>query len=332
LTPLLFALALAQAPADFTASELVGPKAARERDVVEFTLRVRNTGQSRPTYQYLAIDLPPSGLLASAPAGLAFDAGARRFEGPLDVEPGGEQEVRFALIAAPDSAGSRISPMATIRAEPGGTVLHASTEIEARRRPGEIVAIGGGVQVTRAGAWVLGFLAAGALFVLACVAAASWSGRFATRAAAAAFVTLIASGFLAIFAGLAREDHHLMNGYREASCTILDGGGRAQTETRRGRTSTTWSPHLAVRFDRDGRPAFGAGFDSPSRVRVGGRAALGEALDAFEVGSIHPCWYDPEDPARIVVRRGPGAAYFFAVLPLGLLAVGLAMLRSALRR
>ena len=32
-----------------------------------------------------------------------------------------------------------------------------------------------------------------------------------------------------------------------------------------------------------------------------------------------PRWFDPLDPAHAIVVRGPGGAYLFALLPLGLL-------------
>jgi hypothetical protein len=61
------------------------------------------------------------------------------------------------------------------------------------------------------------------------------------------------------------------------------------------------------------------------------RAGAGSVFERFPVGSEHPCWYDRHDPKTVVLVRGPGGAYFFALLPLPVLALGLSMLRRRRR-
>ena len=54
-------------------------------------------------------------------------------------------------------------------------------------------------------------------------------------------------------------------------------------------------------------------------------------FERFAVGSTHACWYDPQDPETVVLVRGPGGAYFFALLPIPVLLIGLGGLTGARR-
>ncbi len=323
---------LAQAGPDFTRSEFAGPAQARERDVVEYVLTVRNTGDAPSGYLEAVVALPRLALRVSGD--LPYAADDRAFQGPLSLAPGEEKVLRFRAVAAVGSYGTLLSPMATIRAVPGGTVLHASTEIGARREPNELMSVGGGLALTRVGAQVLAFLVAVPLFMIGALVWAWRGGRKPPLLAVlrSAFGVMVSVGFLLIFVGLAFEDLRLLRDYREASCEVLDSSARISTEqTRRGDTQATFAPVLAVRFKDDGEERIGTGFDGPSRLRIGGGAALEKELAGLQIGRPVTCWYDPADPARIVVKRGFGGAYLFALLPLGLLALTLGMLRAAAR-
>jgi hypothetical protein len=72
----------------------------------------------------------------------------------------------------------------------------------------------------------------------------------------------------------------------------------------------------------DGQPMVSTGFDTGSRASIGG---LGGALAEFShwpIGGTVPCWFDPAHPADVVVIRGFGGAYFFALFPLPLFVYG----------
>ena len=47
----------------------------------------------------------------------------------------------------------------------------------------------------------------------------------------------------------------------------------------------------------------------------------------WKVGDRVPCWFDPDNVNDVIVVRGFGGAYVFAVLPLALLALGVYSLR-----
>ncbi len=327
----------ARAQAEFGNSSLSAPAEARELDPVEFVLTLRNTGFEPPVSFEAHVTLPPSGLFVSASPGLRFDPAERSLAGSPRVGPGQAVELRFTLLAAPQSDGTLLSPMASLRSYPaGGTTLHASVAVGPRRRPGELVPLLGPFQATRAGLAVLAFLAVAAagLGAAGLVAAARRrAGRRAASPVAAirgAAAVVVAAGFLAIFAGLARDDARLFSHYREAVCTVTDGAGRAQLSRSGQKTTVTVAPAVAVRFELQGRQVFGAGFDGPTRLGIGGGEALARALEPFATGAVVPCWYDPDDPARVVVRRGPGGAYLFALFPLPVLLLGLWQLRRGL--
>jgi len=80
----------------------------------------------------------------------------------------------------------------------------------------------------------------------------------------------------------------------------------------------------------DGRETFSSGFDTGSRLGIGGQGGRTEELNAWTVGAGVPCWYDPADPLDVVVLRGFGGAYLFALLPLPVFLLGVAGLRHAL--
>lgn len=305
---------------DWSTSSLECPATVRERDVLRCTLTVRRGAVDRfdePAGTEWTVTLPDKALFAEvdAESGATFDPERRVLQGQALIAPAGVQAVRFSLVAAPETDGTRL----TVRASVAGaetTYLSATTEAEARRRPGETTAIGP-VAVTSAGLWVMGFLATGPIFIGGC----ALLGGARPGVLGLAVAAWVAAGFLLVFAALAREDARLLSDYREAACVVTDTGLHTRTSGQ-GRHATNISePFVAVRFEVAGRTTFGTGFDSGSHLRVGGGTWPGRELAAFGPGAAVPCWYDPEDPARAIVVRGPGGAYLFGLLPLGLLAL-----------
>lgn len=305
---------------DWSTSSLDCPATVRERDVVRCTLTLRRGAVDRfdePAGTEWTVTLPPQALFAEVETGAeaTFDPERRVLQGQALIAPAGVQAVRFSLVAAPETDGSRL----TLRASVAGadtTYLSATTEVDPRRRVGETTALGP-VAVTSAGLWVLGFLATGPIFIGGC----ALLGGPRPGVLGLAVAAWVASGFLLVFAALAREDARLLSDYREAACVVTDTGLHTRTSGQ-GRHATNISePFVAVRFELAGTTTFGTGFDSGSHLRVGGATWPGRELEAFGPGAEVPCWYDPEDPARAIVVRGPGGAYLFGLLPLGLLAL-----------
>jgi hypothetical protein len=146
---------------------------------------------------------------------------------------------------------------------------------------------------------------------------------------------MIASGFLVYFAALAYQDWRVYGDYRETRCTVF--GSEIQSFEHRSRSgdrerSESFRPVFAVRYLVDGVETFSSGYTTPSAVNFNSRAGAGSVFERFAIGSAHTCWYDPQDPKTVVLVRGPGGAYFFALLPIPVLLIGLDGLTGARRR
>jgi hypothetical protein len=149
---------------------------------------------------------------------------------------------------------------------------------------------------------------------------------------------VIAVGFLSIFAGMAYDDWRTVSAFQQSSCTILDSRIRVETSesstSTQGRrtTNTSYEPLLAMRYTADGREVIGTGYSTGSRLSIGRGASTIREADQFKIGAQVPCWFDPQDPARVMVLPGFGGAYFFALLPMLLLSAGAYALFSRGRR
>lgn len=306
-------------PPEGSRSSLNCPASVRERDLLLCTLTIERAavdGSDGPVDTAWTVNLPPTALVAdvhaSDDADTTFDPERRVLRGRAAVPPGGVKTVPFRLIAAPETDGTRLTVRASIDAQPP-TYLVSTTEVEARRGP-DAAGRAGGLQVTPAGLWVLGFMLTGPVFIGAC----AWRAGARPGVLGLAVAAWAATGFLMVFGAMARHDARLWFDYREATCTVTDTGAHTRTSGQ-GRLATNLStPFVALQFDDGGQRRVGVGFDSGSHLRAGSDAWPPRGLHAFGPGATVPCWYDPQDPAHAIVVRGPGGAYLFALLPLGL--------------
>ena len=85
---------------------------------------------------------------------------------------------------------------------------------------------------------------------------------------------------------------------------------------------------FAVRYPVDGVETFSTGYTTASAFNFNTRASAGSVFDRFAIGTTHPCWYDPQDTRTVVLVRGPGGAYIFALLPIPVLLIGMSVLRG----
>jgi hypothetical protein len=116
------------------------------------------------------------------------------------------------------------------------------------------------------------------------------------------------------------EAKRVLLDYEETRCTVLDRRLFPQTSTvasrgsGRSRTSTSWAPHLALRYDTNEGERISEGF-------AAGLTNAGDLRD-FAFGQDYACWYDPEAPRRVVVRRNLGPAWFGLMMLPMLFALG----------
>ncbi len=137
---------------------------------------------------------------------------------------------------------------------------------------------------------------------------------------------------------MAWRDYRVLYDWRETTGTII--GRRVVTQTvassqrlssgesSETRTSDVRKPEFAVRYKVEGREVLSTGYDTGSSLRTGGgQAQLEKEFREWTVGAQVPCWYDPQQPTDVVVKRGFGGAYLFALLPLMPFLIGVSILR-----
>lgn len=344
----------AVAAPDFSTSTItVEPAAPLEADVVTFTLRLRNSGADDAGWVYVAIEWPLMGFLVDATGveGAEIDHAARAITlSQLPLPAGGEHRVTLRVLAPRDSGGDALSLALRMSHFDSRTDYYdrATVTIDTRvADPGIQV---GGVRVTRAGVVVFGVLAGGLLLWLVLRGIASTRPRRHTRGgagvvaarvgpdAAAAAIT-IAVGFWTFFGAMAWRDYQSLS-WPATTCTILGGRLSAEattataTRTASGapRDTSVYVPVLGLKYMVEGRETFSSGYDTGSRLGIGGRGGSAEELARWHVGAETPCWYAPGDPLDVVVRRGFGGAYVFALLPLPVFWIGLVAARASVSR
>ena len=321
--------AVAAAP-DFAQTTITAePAKPLEGDVVTFSVAIRNSGDQDSPNTQVTITLPHEGMYVgfSGLEGAAYDRDARAISGTLPIPVSGEARVSFRIVTLRDSGGHVLSPMVKVsNLYLGATdqIIHAEIDIDTRPSTSGIPI--GGVRIAPAGlALIVVLMLYPLLYVLV--------GRRVGHGPVMAIV--IAVGFGAIFAGLARRDWASLETWHETTCTIRDSRlregtasstrpGTSTSAARRptGTDTTTYQNVLALEYVADGTSMVSSGFDTGSRLSIGG---LGGALNEFSrwpIGQSVPCWFDPEHPEDVVVIRGFGGAYFFAMLPLPLLVYG----------
>lgn len=341
----------AVAAPDFSASTIaIAPETPLEADLVTFTIRLRNSGPDDAGWVYVAIEWPQMGFLADATGidGAEVDHEARTITlQQLPLPAGGEHRVVVRILAPRDSGGDTLRLSLRMSHFDSGTNHYdtAATTIDTRVSESGVVL--GGLRVNRAAFVVLGVLAFGAILWLVLLALAggrerSGAGRargLASGPTAAAAALTVSVGFFVLFASMAWRDYQSLS-WPETTCTILGGRLSAQATTRSStrpasgtsRDDTSYVPVLGLKYAVDGRETYSSGYDTGSRLGVGGLGGRTAELAQWSVGATTPCWYAPSDPLDVVVLKGFGGAYVFALLPVPVFWLGLAAARGALSR
>jgi Protein of unknown function (DUF3592) len=147
-------------------------------------------------------------------------------------------------------------------------------------------------------------------------------------------------GAMMIAGGMAWRDVQTMTSWKESQATILgrrevvktSKEDRSAAEIRKGiqsRKTTMRKPEFALKYLVDDREVISSGFDTGSSINVGSQIIGKAAIDELVAGKTITCWYDPADPAFVVVRRGfGGACLFYGLLPLPFLCFGFWQLRK----
>jgi hypothetical protein len=335
--------ALAQ-PNFSTSQGVVEPAAPRAGDVVRHVFTITNTGGSVGPV-FISTSLRRGFLIGTegdcAGAGVDSSGDLRWHEGGF--QNGQTLRCTVIVLTRSNAAGTFANVVTEIRVIPSGYFrVEAAAELGNPIDPHAVRV--GPVMMTRAGMVVT------ALFVLLIVGAVVIKLRSRVQAEAPLgqqaprstgivlgswAAVVIALGFLAYFASLAHEDWRIYNDYRETRCTVF--GSEIVSFEHRSRSgdrerSESFKPVFAVRYMVDGVETFSTGYTTPSAMNFNSRAGAGSVFERFAIGATHPCWYNPQDPKTVVLVRGPGGAYFFALLPIPVLLIGLDGLTGARRR
>jgi hypothetical protein len=316
--------------ADAPAARFVAPpRAVMAGQPFDLRFELRNPGAA-VQYSRLVFELPPGFLLAAKPqedcvAQLVPQDRQLVYEGPL--ESGQSAGCSLRLVVVPDTS-THASLHVRVFTPPNTTTGDvAQAEINQPVTPAAVSL--GGFGITHAGLVVLGFVVLAGLLALVQALRRPAAGARAQRhfERAVPFVVLFCLAFLSYFALMAWEDARTLQAWQPARCEVLDANIKhnnaspsSRTAQRNPAAEKVHKPVFSLRYPVAGRTLQSIGFSTDSRLSytVG---EVTELLDDFQRAGSVPCWFDPDAPERVVVLRGFGGAYFFALIPLGVLAL-----------
>ena len=316
---------------DFESSEISSESTSvTEGDVAHFKVVLRNRGDEPAEAVEVIIPFPTMGHLIEVKGldDVRTDHESREVTAKVSLPMNAERMVDLALLTPRDAAGHLLSLTVRIihfhtMAE---TWIHGKVEIDTRARSDGLRI--GGLRVAPAGVLVLGWLLVTGISL-------TLAGRFTRQSDSGRFfgphagvmALMISLGFWMIFAAMGWYDYEVLFHWKETTGEIV---GRRVTlqsvnsnhrlssgATSQSRHSDVAKPEFAVRDIVDGHEVLSSGYDTGSSLRVGGgKAQLEKEFQEWTVGSRVVCWYDPNEPKSMVVKRGFGGAYLFALLPL----------------
>jgi uncharacterized repeat protein (TIGR01451 family) len=320
----------AAAKPDFSKSTIaVDPAAPKEGDVVTFLVHIRNTGDEPAPFTEVEFELPLEAMFVDATGlegltGAKVDPLEKLMAATLDLPPGAGRTFSVRMVIPHDAGGHALIPRLKVRYAHAGVEFYGGGDpVTIDTRVANTGAVFGGIRFHPAAFVLLGVLLLyPALRVLT-------GSRKGTKGPV--LMIVIAVGFLSIFAAMAWHDWRTAYAFPKVSCTVLD--TRMRVNVAESRTSlpkgprreytTNYEPLIALRYLVADREVIGTGYSTSSRLDIGRSETLIRDMDQFKIGAEVPCWYDPSDPTRVVVRPGFGGAYMFVLLPLGLLFLGL---------
>jgi hypothetical protein len=332
-----FAAPLRGAP-DFSQSSIsVSTESPLEADLVRFTLLLKNTGDTAAEPVHFEIEWPLMGFFAGVEGleGAEVDETERTITASLSLPPSSEKVVAVDVLAPRDSGGDALT-LAIHLAHYFSGVEHwdrRTVVVDTRLPDG---ATGGGIRILAAGWWVLAWFAIAALIGLFVLVRMGGGGTRVGWIGVAACLA-VPVGFWMMFAAMAWRDYQVLANWTATTATIVGRRDTSETVTGSRRSSsgasvTTQSeiisPEFALKYEVDGKTVYSTGYDTGSSIRVGGRVRREAEMRDWVRGATIPCWYDPADPRDVVVRRGFGGAYVFALVPLPVFWIGLVLLRK----
>lgn len=285
-------LVLLAAPRFDTSTIAASRSTIQPLETIDYTITIRNTGDVAPSYLRVANPIPTSALFAGGSPDWTFVEADRELSWMGTIPPGATKVLTLSLVTRPESAGLTLANRAALHYDGAFRALDHDLEIDPPPSTNDATLI------------VLAFLGISAVSLFLVRRGAMW-------------MIVISGGFLLFFVDLARRDLRVSSDYAPAQCVVLDSMARYQASqaARSRKPAGTWSPLFALRYATTNGELVSVSFASESRFQLLPR------------GATAPCWYDPEEPKKVVLTRDLGGAYAFALIPLATLALGIAMLR-----
>jgi hypothetical protein len=312
--------------------------------VVTVNVVLRNSGNTASEGTDVRVRFPHNGFLVRIDdlPELKRDDIEREVTAVVEIPAGGEYRFSFDLLASRKEAQHTLSSDVEVRNFLADARLDDVFTIKIGSVPTTAGVVIGGLRFHPAAFWVLGWMVFGGLFFVWLRSRVQWIRnnpkshllpsdvrRFPAFGIVA--LIMIPLAFLMVGAGLAWRDYQTLTSWKETPALILDRREVIRTESRQEpgkprRTSTTRTPEFALKYQAGEREIISSGFDTGTTLHIGGQVLGKAAMDDWVAGKAIPCWYDPADPANVVVRRGFGGAYIFFLLPLPILWFGLRLL------
>lgn len=323
--PILTIGAVAQTPPKFDTSSVTASRSSIvPLETIDYTITIRNSGGSAASYLRVANAIPTSAMFVSASPDWKFIEADRELSWMGNLAPGASKVLRLSLVTRPESAGLTLANRTAIHYDGAYHALDHQLVIDTPPSAGHLLF--GGVRITHAGIVVGCMLALGATLYLAL----RRRGRAGFNTGLA--VIILSTGFIVFFLDLAHRDSRAQARFQQTQCMVLDSMARyVESQSAIARKSVeTWSPLFALRYHTNRGDVVSVGYATASVLQFGRRNPTADALASLPRGATVPCWFDPDDPKQIVLIRHPGGAYWFALIPLVTLIVGIVFLRTRL--
>lgn len=317
--------------------------------VVTVKVTLKNSGDQASERTDLRVRFPSNGFLVRIDElpELKRDDNEREVTAVVSIPAGGEYPLTFDLLASRKEAQHTLSSDIEVRNFLAEARLDTEFSIKISSAPSTAGVVIGGLRFHPAAFWILGWMAFGCLLFVWLRARMQWlrehpksntlpSDIRKLPAFGLVALIMIPTAFLMAGAGMAWRDLQTLTSWKETQATILDRREVIRTTTttvhddirRRKRSSTTRTPEFALKYQAGDREVLSSGFDTGTSLHIGGQVLGKAAMDEWVAGKTIPCWYDPADPANVVVRRGFGGAYIFFLMPAPILWFGMRQLRK----
>lgn len=302
--------------------------------IVVFDLVLRNTGNDGGTPVFLDIDWGSAGFLAESTgldsAEVDYDAGTLRHY--LTLPAGAEKRVSLHLFTFSEAKGNVLSVRMRLADFNHNSEHWDQAGITLEPRPVPVNMRVGSIGINDAALVLLLWLAATLLLWLLLRVLLKDASN---KALGLTFLWMMPIGFWLIFAAMAWKDWQILSNWKETRGVIIGRhmeittSNTASQQAKRQGTDQNYAIALALRFEHQGKTVYGSGYDADSFLHIGGRKQREKEIREWTVGATIPCWYNPDNPAELVVKRGFGGAYFFALLPLPFFLFGVWLFRKS---